>query len=202
MKITLTAGQAATLVKALKAAVSTDPVRVHLTGVKIASVSNGATLTATDGYRMHEISIAGAADHHQIELLVNAGELFDSLAAAVRIIGKDNYPVTLDYDYGNEVLVQVNNAAAGAAGVMNLDFPSCGSLLDNTPDSENGAMFNAGFFADLMKAAESVAATGKGKNRAALVTVETMSTRKPCRVTASNDETGVSFRGLIMPCRK
>jgi hypothetical protein len=91
----------------------------------------------------------------------------------------------------------VVNVCAGSVNapcdIWDINAPLLDSILSNTADIEPGVLFNGTKLGDIVKAATLVA----GKN--GIITMATMNTRKPGKITADSET--LSFLGVIMPCR-
>jgi hypothetical protein len=197
MKILLSATDAVTLGKVLALAVSDDKYKLHLRTVRIASDGAGRiSFTATDGYIAHRVGIV--ADTVDIEsmpdydLVIDGVSFTSALTNAGKLAGK-NGTVELSTTYDGVVNVSSGSVNV-ACDIWDIDPPLLDSILSNTADIEAGVLFNGTKLGDIVKAATLVA----GKN--GIVTMETMNTRKPGKITADSDT--LSFIGVIMPCRQ
>ena len=210
MRIILSTAQAVTLAKAIKPAIGTDPVRVHLTTVRISATEDMATFTATDGYRMHQVIVNPGADHVTgDEINVSGVELVSSLLSFAKIIGKGEGSITLtdDTTTGEPMCAIKIKATTGDVvfvDIINRDFPSCSPILGATPaTSELVCQFESEYLADIVTAAGVVAKTKKRKGVESMSPVKILNINpsKPCHVTATNNDLGMEFHGVIMPQR-
>jgi hypothetical protein len=193
MKILLSATDAVTLGKVLALAVSDDKVKLHLRTVHIASDGAGTvSFTATDGYIAHRVSVESGVESMPDYALVIDGIVFIGalLMAAKNTVKGGTVELSTTYD-------GVVNVSAGsvnvACDIWDIDPPLLDSILSDTADIEAGVLFNGTKLGDIVKAATLVA----GKN--GIITMATMNTRKPGKITADSDT--LSFLGVIMPCR-
>ena len=212
MKITLSTAQAVTLSKAIKPAIGTDPIRNHLMTVEISTTTDGAKFTTTDGYRMHQVTIA-ASDGWQIndgeKINVAGKELVSNLALFAKNNGKGDGSVTLRNvsDDGDQILNLMMTSSASMVVVVDIidrEFPNCAAILDTDPaTSELVCQFDAEYLADIVTAAGIVGKTkkAKGAEPASPVKILNINPSKPCHVTATNADMGMSFHGVIMPQR-
>jgi hypothetical protein len=196
MKILLSATNAVTLGKVLALAVSDDKYKLHLRTVRIASDGAGRiSFTATDGYIAHRVGVV--ADTVDIEsmpdydLVIDGATFTGALVNTGKLAGK-NGTVELSTNYNGVVNVS-NGSVNVACDIWDMDTPPLGAILSDTADIEAGVLFNGTKLGDIVKAATLVA----GKN--GIITMETMNTRKPGKLTADSET--LSFLGVIMPCR-
>ena len=202
MKITLTTAQSVALAKSIAPAISDDPVRIQLQAVQVVTTGEYVTFTATDGYRMHRITVPQTSIESCDSFQVGGVELVGALLGTAKAIGKGDGVVVLAYDYGDKVI------ATGAGMTLNvpvldIEFPPCASILDTPVETESGAYYHAPYLADIATAAAHV--SGKVKkgshDDAGMVQIVNIHPRKPMHVTAQNTVTGMQFHGLLMPQR-
>jgi hypothetical protein len=202
MKITLTTAQAVALAKGIAPAISDDPVRIHLHAIQIMTTGEYATFTATDGYRLHRITVPQVG----IELIdpfqVGGVELVGALLGTAKAIGKGNGVIELTTDIGGKVIATAAGVTMNVP-VMNVDFPPCGSLLDAPGETESGAYYHAPYLADIATAAAHI--SGKAKkgshDDAGMIQIVNIHPRQAMHVTAQSTATGMQFHGLLMPQR-
>jgi hypothetical protein len=193
MKILLSATNAVTLGKVLALAVSNDKVKLHLRTVRIASDRAGTvSFTVTDGYIAHRVSVeSGVESMPDYDLVIDGATFTGALVNTGKLAGK-NGTVELSTNYNGVVNVS-NGSVNVACDVWNIDTPPLDAILSDTADIEAGVLFNGTKLGDIVKAATLVA----GKN--GIITMATMNTRKPGKITADSET--LSFLGVIMPCR-
>lgn len=202
MKITLTTAQAIALAKSIAPAISTEPGRFHLHSIQVTTTGEYATFTATDGYRMHRITVPQT----DIELFdpfqVGGIELVGALLGTAKAIGKGDGAIVLDYDYGDKVV------ATGAGMTLNVpivhvEFAACDAVLNMPVETESGAYYHAAYLADIATAASHI--SGKARkgspDAAGMVQIVNIHPNKPMHMTAQNTVTGMQFHGLLMPQR-
>lgn len=202
MKITLTTMQATALAKSIAPAISLDPIRIQLHSVQVVTTGEYATFTATDGYRMHRVTVPQTDIESCEPFQVGGVELVGALLGAAKAIGKGDGIVVLDYHYGDKVI------ATGAGMTLNvpvvhIEFPPCASILDTPVKTESGAYYHAPYLADIATAASHI--SGKARkgshDNAGMVQLVNIHPNKPMHVTAQNTVTGMQFHGLLMPQR-
>lgn len=202
MKITLTTAQAVALAKSIAPAISDDPVRMHLRGIEIVGTGTYATFTATDGFRLHRITIPRTAIVSLDSFIVSGVEFVAALLATAKAIGKGSGDIVIDYDLDGTVEI-IGGGLTTCVTEFDVEFPPCGSLLDALPETESGAYYHAPYLADMATAAATV--SGKVKkgshDDAGMVKIENIHPRKAMHVTAQNTITGMQFHGLLMPQR-
>ena len=204
MKVTIEPATAQAVAKALLTAVSKDKNRRHLQGVHVQPTEDGATLQATDGYRLHRVAVSmgGDVSADTTGHLLGGRELCKALSDAGKAAKKD----------GGTVSVIVADSCAQVTGggftvtvpVIVAEFPDTASLFDGSDDMETGAAFNGDYMGDAFQAAQLIAEVGlAGWQDSHGVTVQTMRVRKCARVTSrSGDKVpAVTFDALIMPQR-
>lgn len=208
MRIILSTNQAIRLAQAIKPAIGTDPIRNHLTTVEISTTTDGARFTATDGYRMHQVTVA-ASDGWQIidgeTLNVTGKELVVNLALMAKTNGKDIGSVTLaNVTEDNESIFNLTMRSTSQMVVVvdtvSREFPNCGAILATDPaTSELVAQFEVSYLSDIVIAAGAVS---KGRGRVGSpVRILNLNPSKPCHVTSANADMGMEFHGVIMPQR-
>ena len=202
MKITLTTVQAVALAKSIAPAISDNPAHPHLHTVQVVTTGEHVTFTATDGYRMHRITVPQTDIDPCEPLQLSGVELVGALLGTARAIGKGSGVIEMHYDYGTKVV------ATGAGDSMNVPvldvaFPSCTAILAPYPETESGAYYDTVFLADIVTAAGHISGkTKKGSaNDAQRVKIMNIHPRKPMHVTTENYVTGMTFYGVLMPRR-
>lgn len=211
MKITLSTAQAVTLSKAIKPAIGTDPIRNHLMTVEISTTTDGAKFTTTDGYRMHQVTIA-ASDGWQIndgeKINVAGKELVSNLALFAKNNGKGDGSVTLRNvsDEGYPILNLMVTSSASMVVVVDIidrEFPNCAAIIDTDPaTSELVCQFESEYLADIVTAAGIVSKSKANRHGVvAPIKILNLNPSKPCHVTATNADMGMSFHGVVMPQR-
>lgn len=202
MKITLTTAQSVALAKSIAPAISDDPVRIQLHSVQVVTTGEYVTFTATDGYRMHRITVPQNSIESCDSFQVGGVELVGALLGTAKAIGKGDGVVVLAYDYGDKVI------ATGAGMTLNvpvidIEFPPCAAILDTPVETESGAYYHAPYLAEMAAAAGHI--SGKVKkgahDDAGMVQIVNIHPRKPMHVTAQSTVTGMQFHGLLMPQR-
>lgn len=190
--------------KALLTAVSKDKNRPHLQGVHVQPTQDGATLQATDGYRLHRVTVSmgGDVSADTTGYLFGGRELCKALSDAGKVAKKDGGPVSVIVA---ETCAQVTGGGfTVTVPVIVAEFPDTSSLFDGSDDMETGATFNGDYMGDAFQAAQLIAELGLARWQDSHgVTVQTMRVRKCARVTSrSGDEVpAVTFDALVMPQR-
>ena len=202
MKITLTTAQAVALAKSIAPAISLDPIRIQLHSVQVVTTGEYATFTATDGYRMHRITVPQNSIESCESFQVGGVELVGALLGTAKAIGKGDGVVVLAYDYGDKVIATGAGMTLNVP-VMDIEFPPCAAILDTPVETESGAYYHAPYLADMANAAAHI--SGKVKkgahDDAGMIQIVNIHPNKPMHVTAQNTVTGMQFRGLLMPQR-
>lgn len=212
MRITLSTAQAVTLAKAIKPAIGTDPIRNHLMTIEITTTDNGAMFTATDGYRMHRVTVA-AADGWAYEagekINVAGKELVANLALLAKTNGAGEGTVTLanETEDRSQILNLMMTSSSSMVVVVDeiaREFPNCGAILNTDPaTSELVCQFDSDYLADIITAAGVVGKIKKAKGVEAVSPIKILNINpaKPCHITATNADMGMEFHGVIMPQR-
>jgi len=203
MKITLTTAQAVSLAKGIAPAISIDPKqKYHLQGVQVRTVEDYATFTATDGFRMHRITVPQTDTTTGTELVIVGAELVSALLATAKTIGKGSGHIVIKYDLDGTVEI-IGGGVTTCVTELDTEYPPCASLLDALPETESGAYYHAPYLADMATAAAHI--SGKARkgshDDAGMVQIVNINPRKPMHVTAQNTVTGMQFHGLLMPQR-
>ena len=200
MKITLTTAQAVSLAKGITPAISKD--KYHLQSVQIITTENYATFTATDGYRLHRITVPQTDTTAGDTFTVTGSELVAALLAAAKDIGKADRNIVIDYDLDGVVEI-TGGGLTKLVTETDIEFPACAAILDVDIETESGAFYDTVYLAEIVTAAGHI--TGKaGKNTYGseqLVKIENIHPRKPMHVTAQSTTTGMGFHGVLMPRR-
>jgi hypothetical protein len=193
MEILLSATDAVTLGKVLALAVSNDKVKQHLRTVHISSDGAGTvSFTVTDGYIAHRVSVeSGVESMPKYDLVIDGVTFTGALLTAAKNTVKNG---TVELSTSYDGVVNVSSGSVNVAcDIWDIDAPLLESILSDTADIESGVLFNGAKLGDIVKAATLVA----GKD--GIITIETMNTRKPGKLTADSET--LSFIGVIMPCR-
>jgi hypothetical protein len=204
MKITLTPAQAVALAKGIAPAISTELGKHNLHSVKIETRGDYATFTATDGYRLHQITVPQTIILITDPLQVGGVELVGALLIAAKATGKGIDTVELLYQHDGKIVVTGTGVSSNVP-VVDVDFPACASILDPLPETESGAYYDTAYLADIVTAAGHIS----GKKKAGsgylddgqLVKIENIHPKKPMHVTAQSVATGMQFHGVLMPRR-
>lgn len=203
MKITLTTAQAVSLAKGIAPAISTEPMKYNLHSIQVLTTGEYATFTATDGYRLHSITVPQTDIDPIPTFQVGGVELVGALLGTAKAVGKGSGDIVLTTDIDGKVV------ATGAGVTMNIpivnvEFPACASILDTLRDvTESGAHYDTVYLAEIITAAGHI--SGKAKKNAygseQLVKIENIHPKKPMHVTAQSVATGMQFHGVLMPRR-
>lgn len=202
MRIELHDGKMAEMLgKALKAPSKAD--REALRVVQVSDTADGVAFTVTDSYRLHRVTFTGCAFSGE-PVLVDAGELLKALATvgkAARGIRAYVYPVVLE-TVGESVRISTRDTVAVSVPVSHGSFPECGNIIGDGDEMESGAGFDGDYMADLFAAAQHVADYSPYKAVPSPVVVESLTVRKPARISAKSSDGGVRFVGILMPKRR
>lgn len=203
MKITLTTAQAVSLAKGIAPAISTEPSKYNLHSIQVITTGEYATFTATDGYRLHSITVPQTDIDPIPTFQVGGVELVGALLGTAKAVGKGSGDIVLTTDISGKVI------ATGAGVTMNIpivnvEFPACASILDTLRDvTESGAHYDTVYLAEMITAAGHI--SGKAKKNTygneQLVKIENIHPKKPMHVTAQSVATGMQFHGVLMPRR-
>jgi DNA polymerase III sliding clamp (beta) subunit (PCNA family) len=202
MKLTLTTAQAVSLAKGIAPAISTEPMKNNLHSIQVATTGDYATFTATDGYRLHSITVPQTDIETLEPFQVGGVELVGALLGTAKAAGKGNGVI--------ELVLRQEWVIATAAGVtmnvpvVNVEFPACATILDTLRDvTESGACYDTVYLAEIVTAAGHI--SGKAKKNvyddSQLVKIENIHPKKPMHVTAQSTATGMQFHGVLMPRR-
>jgi hypothetical protein len=200
MKVTLSTPQALALAKAIAPAISTDKIKIHLSTVQVYSCAEYSTFTATDGYRLHRVTVPQLDGVSIDPYNVEGKELISALNNLAKLNGKTGGDIVLSYDYGDNVTIATGETSLSAA-VLDISFPACASILNPTPEIDSDAYYHAPYLADIITAAGHAARHKVGKDTVEMVNLVNVHPRKPAHVRASNPITGMEFHGVLMPCR-
>lgn len=200
MKVTLSTPQAVALAKAIAPAISTDKIKIHLSTVQVYSCAEYSTFTATDGYRLHRVTVPQLDGVSIDPYNVEGKELISALNNLAKANGKTGGDIVLSYDYGDNVTIATGETSLSAA-VIDVAFPACASILNPTPEIDSDAYYHAPYLADIITAAGHAARHKVGKDTVETVNLVNVHPRKPAHVRASNPITGMEFHGVLMPCR-
>jgi DNA polymerase III sliding clamp (beta) subunit (PCNA family) len=200
MKITLTTAQSVALAKGIAPAISKD--KYHLQSVQIITTGECVTFTATDGYRMHRITVPQTDCTAGDKFTVLGSELCATLLATAKAIGKGTRDVVIEYDLDGVVEI-TDGRRIEFITETDIEFPECAAILDVNVETESGACYDTVYLAEIVTAAGHV--SGKAKKNAyddsQLVKIENIHPRKPMHVTAQSTATGMQFHGVLMPRR-
>lgn len=202
MKITLTTAQAVSLAKGIAPAISTEVGKYNLHSIQVLTTGEYATFTATDGYRLHRITVPQTDIESGEWLQVGGVEFVGALLGTAKATGKGNGVVVLDYEYGDKV-VATGAGVTMNIPIMNVEFPACASILDMGGETESGACYDTVYLVEMVTAAGHI--SGKAKKNTygneQLVKIENIHPKKPMHVTAQSTATGMQFHGVLMPRR-
>jgi DNA polymerase III sliding clamp (beta) subunit (PCNA family) len=202
MKITLTTAQAVSLAKGIAPAISTDAGKHNLHSIQVTTTGEYATFTATDGYRLHRITVPQTDIDPREPIQLGGVELVGALLIAAKATGKGINTVELLFDNEEKVVVTGTGVTSNVP-VMNVEFPACASILDMGGETESGACYDTAYLAEMITAAGHI--SGKAKKNAygneQLVKIENIHPKKPMHVTAQSVATGIQFHGVLMPRR-
>jgi DNA polymerase III sliding clamp (beta) subunit (PCNA family) len=203
MKLTLTTAQAVSLAKGIAPAISTEPMKYNLHSIQIKTTGESATFTATDGYRLHSITVPQTDIESLEPFQVGGVELVGALLIAAKAIGKGSGNVELLFEHDGKIVVTGAGTTSNVP-VVNVDFPACATILDTLRDvTESGACYDTVYLAEMVTAAGHI--SGKAKKNAygneQLVKIENIHPKKPMHVTAQSVATGMQFHGVLMPRR-
>jgi hypothetical protein len=200
MKATLTTPQAVALAKAIAPAISKEKNKVHLQTVDVLVTDTAAIFTATDGYRLHRVTVPQSPEQcGEGHANITGKELLSALNNLAKLNGKTGGDIVLSYDYGHTSNISTGGATLTAM-VLDITFPACASILNPTPELDSDAYYHAPYLADIITAAGHVARHG-WKDTVETVNLVNVHPRKPAHVRASNPVTGLEFHGVLMPCR-
>jgi len=204
MNITLTTAQAVALAKGIAPAISKEPGRYHLHSVQVVTADEYVTFTATDGYRMHQITVPREPGRVEKSdpFQVGGAEFVAALLSAAKAIGKGVARISFQCNERGEAEVKSTFGRIDVP-VVHVEFPPCAAILDTPVETESGAYYHAPYLADIATAAAHI--SGKAKkgthDDAGMIQIVNIHPRKPMHVTAQNTVTGMQFRGLLMPQR-
>jgi hypothetical protein len=200
MKVTLSTPQAIALAKAIAPAISKEKNKVHLQTVDVLVTDTAAIFTATDGYRLHRVTVPQSPEQcGEGHANITGKELLSALNNLAKLNGKTGGDIVLSYDYGHTSNISTGGATLTAM-VLDITFPACASILNPTPELDSDAYYHAPYLADIITAAGHVARHG-WKDTVETVNLVNVHPRKPAHVRASNPVTGMEFHGVLMPCR-
>jgi hypothetical protein len=201
MKVTLTTPQAVALAKAIAPAISKEKNKVHLQTIDVLVTDTAAVFTATDGYRLHRVTVPQSPEQcREGHANIEGSELLSALNNLAKLNGKTGGDIVLSYDYGDNVTIATGETSLSAA-VIDVAFPACASILNPTPEIDSDAYYHAPYLADIITAAGHAARHKVGKDTVETVNLVNVHPRKPAHVRASNPVTGLEFHGVLMPCR-
>lgn len=202
MKITLTTAQAVSLAKGIAPAVSTEAGKYHLHTIQVTTTGEYATFTATDGYRLHRITVPQKDIDPTYTFQVGGVELVGALLIAAKATGKNINTVELVFEHDEKIVVTGTGVSSNVP-IVNVEFPACASILDMGGETESGACYDTVYLADMVTAAGYI--SGKAKKNTygneQLVKIENIHPKKPMHVTAQSVVTGMQFHGVLMPRR-
>ena len=202
MKITLTTAQAVALAKGIAPAISTEPKKHNLHSIQVTTTGEYATFTATDGYRLHSITVPQTDIDPREPIQLGGVELVGALLIAAKATGKGINTVELLFE-NEEKIVVTGTGVTSNVPIMNVEFPACASILDMGGETESGACYDTAYLAEMITAAGHI--SGKAKKNAygneQLVKIENIHPKKPMHVTAQSVATGMQFHGVLMPRR-
>jgi hypothetical protein len=200
MKITLTTAQSVALAKSIAPAISKD--KYHLQSVQIITTGEYVTFTATDGYRMHRITVPQTDCTAGDTFTVLGSELCATLLATAKAIGKGTRDVVIECDLDGVVEI-TDGRRIEFITETDIEFPECAAILDVNVETESGACYDTVYLAEIVTAAGHI--SGKAKKNvyddSQLVKIENIHPKKPMHVTAQSTATGMQFHGVLMPRR-
>jgi len=202
MKITLTPAQAVALAKGIAPAVSTDTGKPNLHSIQVTTTGEYATFTATDGYRLHRITVPQTDIHFIPTFQVGGVELVGALLGTAKAIGKGSGDIVLTTDISDKVIATGAGVTMNVP-IVNVEFPACASILDMGGETEAGACYDTVYLAEIVTAAGHISGKAKKNNYGdeQLVKIENIHPSKPMHVTAQSVITGMQFHGVLMPRR-
>lgn len=201
MKVTLTTPQALALAKAIAPAICTDKMKIHLRTVDLLVTDTAVVFTATDGYRLHRVTVPQLPEQcREGHANIEGSELVVALNNLTKANGKTGGDIIVTYNYGDNVTIATGETSLSAA-VIDVSFPACASILNPTPELDSDAYYHAPYLADIITAAGHAARHKVGKYTVETVNIVNVHPRKPAHVRASNPITGMEFHGVLMPCR-
>jgi hypothetical protein len=202
MKITLTPAQAVSLAKGIAPAISTEPGKHNLHSIQVTTTGEYATFTATDGYRLHRITVPQTDIDPREPIQLGGVELVGALLIAAKATGKGINTVELLFENEEKIIVTGTGVSSNVP-VVNVEFPACASILDMGGETESGASYDTVYLAEIVTAAGHI--SGKAKKgtygNEQLVKIENIHPSKPMHVTAQSTATGMQFHGVLMPRR-
>ena len=202
MKITLTPAQAVSLAKGIAPAISTEVGKYNLHSIQVLTTGEYATFTATDGYRLHRITVPQTDIDPIPTFQVGGVELVGALLIAAKATGKGIDTVELLFEHDGKIVVTGTGVSSNVP-IMNVEFPACASILDMGGETESGASYDTVYLAEMITAAGHI--SGKAKKNVygseQLVKIENIHPKKPMHVTAQSVATGMQFHGVLMPRR-
>lgn len=192
------------IISAVASIASRDKSRAHLAGVRVEEEGNDLILTATDAYRLLNVTIQGAGGNGWEPFTVDAkgfvGAAKQTKGARVFTLAPENGAVTVIGSAGADTVSSVR--------VPTIDgrFPDWRSLLVAPSEAwptNKRVRFDASLFGGLLEACAMISGYSDTPRHAPLPNVDIvrMSPAKPTLVTGSAAN-GVSFRGLMMPIRQ
>jgi len=200
MKVTLSTPQAVALAKAIAPAISTDKIKIHLQTIDVLVTDIAAVFTATDGYRLHRVTVPQSPEQcGEGHANITGKELLSALNNLAKLNGKAGGDIVLSHSRYDCATIGTAQATLTAT-VLNIAFPACASILNPTPEIDSDAYYHAPYLADIITAAGHVARHG-WKDTVETVNLVNVHPRKPAHVRASNPVTGMEFHGVLMPCR-
>lgn len=200
MKITLTTAQAVALAKGIAPAISKE--KYHLQSVQIITTGEYTTFTATDGYRLHRITVPQTDSTASDTFTVTGSELVAGLLATAKTIGKADRNIVIAGDLDGVVEI-TGGGLTKSITETDIEFPACAAILDVSVETESGACYDTIYLADIVTAAGHISGKAKKNNYGdeQLVKIENIHPNKPMHVTAQSVATGMQFHGVLMPRR-
>lgn len=206
MKLSISNNTAKVLSKVLPLALEPPKSnRQHLTYVKISDIDGVLTFTATNGYVAFRIGIDNetvsadiVGDLPMFPIMANGNDLCKALGDIAKNVSKCDTRISLAYDDHTLSSYGVITVTGGSSTVevfcADIEQPDLAPLLIANNDSEPRVLFNGKYLTDIVKAATLIAGDSN------LVTVDSLNTSKPGKITANGVE--LMFTGIIMPYRQ
>lgn len=210
MKLTMDTAQAVTLSKAIAPAISKDKVKQHLICVQIQPVTGdrgeidtAVQFTATDGYRLHVVTVESPEHDWTDTVLVYGAELVKALQAAAKADKAGTITIQCEGHGAPAVMITNGDRFVQCVDMNNyVTFPTIDALLNGPTEVELPARFNGHYLSDLMTAAQLVGDCGTSRGQIGRpVEIQSVSQRKCARFASQSFNGLMTFTGLLMPQR-